>query len=208
MLFSRLKRVNEKLATTKYIEIVTNERVKENFKEYIKEDIHFYGKDESRNDNLEIDGYAGFYFMPAKTESLYRKVVYAMEIHAFYTKKEEDIFAELFPDLAKRNKQDYERRLRLKEVHNRLIKLPPKITLVYLATYNNIGTKDKVSFSGPIITHEIFDNIAPGEKLPINPETASDFEEFTYNGMKMIILSDLLDIGVITTALNAPGYII
>ena len=205
MIYSRLKLVNKRLATTKYVDIVSNETVKQDFKDYMKEYIHFYGKNENRNTDLTTNGYGGLYFMPVKGEELYRKVVYAIEIHTFYIKKEEDIFSELFPDL-QRTTKIYEKRRRLKEIHSKLVTLPPKITLVYLATYNNIGTKEKVKFNEPIITHEIFDNIEPGEKLPINPETANNLEEFNYNGTQMILLSDLFNIDLITIALNSPGY--
>ena len=96
MIYSRLKLVNKRLATTKYVDIVSNETVKQDFKDYMKEYIHFYGKNENRNTDLTTNGYGGLYFMPVKGEELYRKVVYAIEIHTFYIKKKKIYFLNYF----------------------------------------------------------------------------------------------------------------
>lgn len=199
-----------KIANTKYTNIVTNKQVMEDFKKEIGNDnILFYGKDESINDNLLIDGYTGFYFMPSsKNKDLYKTVVYAMEIHAFYRKTDEEIFKIAYSDLAKKPESDYQRRRKYNETKRLLNKLPPKVTLVYLAAYNNTGTKEKVNFEETSVTHEVFKNTEPGEKLPINPEMTSGFNHFTYNGIDMLFLKNINSIDAVNTILNAPGNIV
>jgi hypothetical protein len=208
LIYSRLKLVNKRLATTKYVDIVSNKTVEQDFKDYVKDNIIFYGKDESINLDFLIDGYGGLFFTPAKGEELYRTVVYGMEVHAFYTKDANQILKEKSPELFSKPEQNYARRREFDEIQTKLTKLPPKITVEYLATYNNIGTKEKVKLDEPILTHKFFNNIAPGEILPINPETAGNLEKFIYNGIKMVFLSKLNTIDVIELALNSKGYIL
>ena len=215
-IYNKIRKKNiQKIATSKYTNLISNEQVLEDLKSKSGKNEQFYNKlADTTKDGLKANAFTGFFYMPAdnkenKDTNLYREEVYAIEIHSFCRKNFDDILQERNLKLENINKYNPGKRKLLKEIKEMYLELPPRINIVYKATYKNNGTKNQVNFKlqGTILPEYNFDNDLTN-LIPINPDNTSNFPHFYLNNIEMVLLSEIVSIEGVNAILNTQTSIV
>jgi len=166
-----MNRIIRRLATTKYTNIISNTQVLNDFSSLNASDYKFYKKSTEDNSSILDDRYMGLFFMPVNTttnKDIFKKELYALEIHSFYHDEPENILEKLYPNIYKNNKTSRDRKLALRYINEKLDSLPRIKSLMYIATYKNISnTVTTVKFGQPIITH-VYYQLIPKQQVISN----------------------------------------
>ena len=212
----------QRLAVSKCTDFITNEEVLKDLKSKINKndkddnEKYYWKIADSRMPvtDLTANAFTGFLYTPAnndvnKANGIYKEELYGIEVHSFYRKDLLDVVMEVHPEVKNMDKYNPQRREIVTKMNKEIIKLPPKINIIYKAIYKNKGTQLQVNFNLPSSISKDFnyDDKLNGT-FPINPETANDFQNFQIDGVEMILLKGFTTIQSVNAFFNTQSSII